>query len=88
MTAADLAKLRRLWADCEPLLRTWHGWSDEDCATSVAAIKAGIEAGDDALLQCWSAWLAEQAEPLREKVRAAEGRIRKAEREKRERQAA
>lgn len=91
MSEADLAKLRRLWMDCEPLLRAWEGWSDEDCAAAVSAIKAAVEAQDDALLACWAAWLDQQIAPLRASVRAAEVRIREQaeeDRRRRERKAA
>lgn len=57
MSSVDLTRLRADWAAAAQA----RGWSEAEAQEAGAAIKAAIDAGDDALVALWADWLAGEA---------------------------
>ncbi|MCL2829403.1 MAG: hypothetical protein FWD77_01545 [Betaproteobacteria bacterium] len=59
-------------------LKASEGWSEAEVEEMRAAVQEAVERGDEALMACWAAWLAErsaQAKALRERVIAFEKNV-------------
>jgi len=54
-----VAKMRADWAVVAQNRRESGDWTESEEADILSAIKAAIDAGDKAIIACWSRWLAD-----------------------------